>query len=191
MILFGSVPEWDVGRRFETGKPIGQPLVHPANVLGVAFSPDGTLFATGCRDGMARLWSVASRRPVGRFLEHPNWVEDIEFSPDGTLILTGCTDGAARVWSVETRQLVGPNFRQRGSVSSVAFSPDGRSIALGGSSVRVWDLPPRLEGNAGQIRLWTEATTGLEMDSDGVFHYLEPAARQERQSRLGAGKKAR
>jgi WD40 repeat protein/serine/threonine protein kinase len=175
----------------ETGKPIGQPLVHPANVLGVAFSPDGTLFATACRDGMARLWSVASRRPVGRFLEHPNWVEDIEFSPDGSLILTGCSDGAARVWSVETRQLVGPLFRQRGSVTSVAFSPDGKSIALGGSSVRVWDLPPRLEGNAGQIRLWTEATTGLEMDPDGVFHYLEPAARCERRSRLGAAKKAR
>jgi WD40 repeat protein/serine/threonine protein kinase len=168
----------------ETGNPIGQPLVHPGSVLGVAFSPDGALFATGCRDGMARLWSAASRRPVGRFLEHPHWVEDIEFSPDGTLLLTGCSDGAARVWSVKTRQLVGPLLRQKGAANSVAFSPDGKSIALGGTSVRVWDLPPRLEGDAGQIRLWTEATTGLEMDADGVFRYLDPAAWRERQARL-------
>ena len=171
----------------ETGRTFGNPFVHPAGVLGVAYHPGGLRVATACRDGMARIWSVTSGSQDGLSLEHPGWVEDIEFSPDGSLLVTGCTDGAARVWSVETRRPLFPPIRLKESVRTVTFSPDGKSIAMGGdSSVQIWDLPSPIEGDAARIRLWTEAATGLEMDGDGTFRYLEPAARRERQSKLAA-----
>jgi WD40 repeat protein len=172
----------------ETGQPMGNPLVHPASVLGVAYHPGGLRVATACRDGMARIWSVTTGKQEGLSLEHPGWVEDIEFSPDGSLLVTGCADGAARVWSVETHRLLFPAMRlKEGSVLSVAFSPDGKSIGMaGGSSVQLWDLPPPIEGDASRIRLWTEAVTGLELDADGTLRYIEPAARREREARLAA-----
>lgn len=41
-----------------TGRQIGPPLAGPAEVLSVAFSPDGKTLATTSRDGGARLWDV-------------------------------------------------------------------------------------------------------------------------------------
>jgi WD40 repeat protein len=161
--------------------------VHRASVLGVAFSPDGKMVATGSRDGAARLWSAETFEPLGVPLEHPNWVEDLEFSPDGRLLLTACSDGAARLWSVETRQLAGPLLRIPVRMLSVAFSRDGKRIVGGGEfGVRVWDLAAPIEGDAARIRLWIEATTGLTMDRDAVFRWLEPAAWRERRARLEA-----
>ena len=47
-------------RNTVTGQVVGKPLTHPTPVLAVAFSRSGTIILTGCMDGKARLWDVAS-----------------------------------------------------------------------------------------------------------------------------------
>ncbi|KAG2344369.1 WD40 repeat-like protein, partial [Suillus weaverae] len=39
-----------------TFEPIGEPLEHPDTVLGLAFSEDSQLIATGCADNLVRTW---------------------------------------------------------------------------------------------------------------------------------------
>jgi WD40 repeat protein len=39
---------------------------HTDEVLGVAFSPDGKLLASGSKDGTAKLWDLSSKQEVGR-----------------------------------------------------------------------------------------------------------------------------
>jgi WD40 repeat protein len=41
-----------------TFQQIGEPLDHPDQVLGVAFSEDSQLIATGCEDKLVRTWTV-------------------------------------------------------------------------------------------------------------------------------------
>jgi WD40 repeat protein len=41
-----------------TFDPIGEPLEHPDQVLGLAFFEDNQLIATGCNDNLVRIWTV-------------------------------------------------------------------------------------------------------------------------------------
>lgn len=70
---------------------------HPAWVNGCDFSPTGRLLATGCRDGMIRIFRVDIETP-GRTLQgHVGRVWDVTFHASGSLISAG-GDGSVREW---------------------------------------------------------------------------------------------
>jgi WD40 repeat protein/serine/threonine protein kinase len=87
-------------------------LTHPAAVHDLAFSHARRFLATGCADGAARLWDVATGKQLGPPLFHDlrpssnsdRWAagqtRSAEFSPDDTLILTAGTDQSLRIWPV-------------------------------------------------------------------------------------------
>ncbi len=94
-------------------------------------SPDGTIFATGNRDGTIVLRDVETGKQIGEPIHgHDAWVLAMAFSPDGTRLLTGGRDGAMQLWNVSTHQPADPPLpSHRGPVVGVEFSPDGRRIA--------------------------------------------------------------
>jgi WD40 repeat protein len=111
-----------------------------------AFSPDGTLLASG--DEQVRLWRVADGALVQTLPAPPEaaLVCDLAFAPDGTTLVAGSGDNAVRLWPVADGMLryalVGP--AAAGYVRSVAFAPDGRLLAAGMSAsraVQVWCIP--------------------------------------------------
>ena len=58
-------------------------------VEAVAFSPDGTMLATGADDGSARLWDVATRHQIGPTMQAGNSVSGVKgvaFSADGATL---------------------------------------------------------------------------------------------------------
>ena len=85
---------------YRTGKPIGEPLAHRARVDCLAFNHDGSIVATGSRDGSVRLWDAGTGLPIGPPLEHRGAVHALAFSPDGRRLATACSDGMARCWRV-------------------------------------------------------------------------------------------
>jgi WD40 repeat protein/tRNA A-37 threonylcarbamoyl transferase component Bud32 len=109
----------------------------------LAFSPDGTLLATGREGGTVLVWDVASRKEFAEFRGHRDEVRDLAFSPDGRWLATSgdCGDLTVRVWDLaakkEHRVLTG----HTDCVYALAFSPDGKRLASGGNdgTVRVWD----------------------------------------------------
>ncbi len=139
-ILTGS---WDKTARLweiATGKPIGQPLVHPNPIKSSVFRPDGKTILTACWDA-ARLWDAATGRPTGEPIAHPSVVMFAAFSPDGKRILTGCSN-VARLWDAATGQPIGQSIVHPGLVLAAAFSLDRETIVTGGSdgSARRWDV---------------------------------------------------
>jgi WD40 repeat protein len=92
---------WDV----ETGRQVGEDMVHRGTITVVLFSPDGQTVATGSADQTARLWYSDSGKPAspplehpqdqdrGRYFKQPATVVAAAFSPDGKLLVTGCEKG--------------------------------------------------------------------------------------------------
>src|SRR5262249_16880405 len=81
-----------------TGRPIGEPLDRRARVDCLAFRPDGSLVATGSRDGMVRLWDALTALPIGPPLAHGGAVRTLAFSHDGRRLPTGGSDATVRCW---------------------------------------------------------------------------------------------
>ena len=119
------------------------PLVHPAEIHGVALSADGQWAATGCADHFLRIWEIATGKLHGEPLAHDGGVYPVAFSPDSKTLVAG-TDKGAKLWEVATGKLLAtlphPDF-----VYSLAFRPDGRAIltsshdAAADGTAHLWD----------------------------------------------------
>jgi WD40 repeat protein len=74
----------------------------------VAFSPDWRLLATADRDGVVRLWSVAT----GAELRHVGGPADrlvgVAFSPDGRMLAATGIDTDIRLWNLAELFGAGP-----------------------------------------------------------------------------------
>ena len=137
-----------------------------AEVVALAFSPDGRTLVTGSNDGTARWWDVETGRQVASF-SHDGGVVTVAFAPSGRYVATGGKDGAARVWEAPSRRMAA-EFRLDDEVREIAFSPDGARIAgiSTAGSVVLWDLKSR-----GAVREWFAgiAGLGLEFSLDGAL----------------------
>src|SRR5436190_18339580 len=51
--------------------PLGEPMIHPAEVHGLALSPDGRWAATGASDNCLRLWDATTGKLRGQAISHP------------------------------------------------------------------------------------------------------------------------
>jgi WD40 repeat protein len=104
--------------------------------LAVAFSPDGSMLATGDSNGNTYVWTIKTGKSL--ILRNPggpaNAVQGVAFSPDGSTIATGDSNGSTYLWNARTgslaRTLQGPASGGYG-VQALAFSPDGRTLAIG------------------------------------------------------------
>ncbi len=77
--------------------PVG---VAAANVVTLAFSPDGRLLAQA--DGnRARLWDLYTGKEAGTFDGHRGALAALAFAPEGKRLATASTDTTALIWDAE------------------------------------------------------------------------------------------
>ncbi len=81
----------------QTGRELA-PIELPAP--GPAYSPDGSLSATGGADGSVQVVEVATGRTVATLFGHAGPVLSVAFAADGAYIVTGGWDGTVRFWGV-------------------------------------------------------------------------------------------
>jgi WD40 repeat protein len=144
---------WDVAAR----RLIRRLQGHTGDCLSLNFSQDGTLLASGSRDGTAIIWSTGTWKALhtlqnadhgSRYVRYgPGMVEDVAFSPDGKSLALASREGSVQLWDVASGKLLDTLKRHSGAVDAVVFSPDGRTLASGSSdqTVRLWNVETRRE----------------------------------------------
>jgi WD40 repeat protein len=109
--------------------------------VSIAFSWNGRMLASAGRDGVLKLWDVASGATLSSLAGHGSLIFDVRFSRDDTRVVTANSDGTARVWDVASGRstvLAG----HQAALQSADFSPDGAVVvtASADGAVTRWDL---------------------------------------------------
>lgn len=115
-------------------------LQRPHRVQDVAFSPDGTILASGSWGNGIGLYNTQTQKEIGVLSAGAEDCWSVAFSPDGKTLASG-SGGAVLLWDTQTQMLRAP-LRKGGAVFawSVAFAPDGRMLASGSAgTVQLWD----------------------------------------------------
>lgn len=140
----GEIGIWDLATRKALRR-----FPEELGVASVAFSPDGSLLASGSWTGHVRLLDWFGRKEVADF--PVAGVARVAFSPDGTLLASATEAKTVQLWDVAERRLLanleGDLFR----FHYVTFTPDGKRLLAGGgewktgglSQVTVWDVESR------------------------------------------------
>jgi WD40 repeat protein len=97
---------------------------HTSAVVDVAFSPDGTLVASGSADDTIKLWQVSDGTLVNTLTGHTLFALRVAFSPDGAELASASFDMTLRLWKVSDGSLVQTFDQETGtSVFAVQYSP--------------------------------------------------------------------
>jgi len=122
---------------------------HTGYINTVTVSPDGSLCASGGKDGSVRLWDLNEGKHLYS-LEGGDIINSLTFSPT-RYWLCAATDSAVRIWDLESKTLVAelnknhPDFQAKianPACLTVAWSHDGSTLFAGYSDnlIRVWEV---------------------------------------------------
>ena len=118
---------WDA----QTGKQRWSVTTEFPEVRSVAFSPDGSLIASGHQFGELALWDAGSGALI-RTLEGHTWaVTSVAFSDSG-LLASASQDASIRLWDASTGREIRELAGHPEGVFAIAFEPDQRHLVSGG-----------------------------------------------------------
>jgi WD40 repeat protein len=115
---------WDLGK----GIQVVPPLEYPAGVARFAFSPDNTLLAVSCKDGVIAIWDLANSTLRPSPPKGENGSLGIRFFPDSRRLGFGNEVQPFRVWDIRAEsesELTAAGAQQ---ALSLGFSPDGKFL---------------------------------------------------------------
>ena len=153
---------------------------HTAGVNAVAYSPDGSLLASGAAsvNNSIRLWDSQTGEHLRTLEGRLNGVHSLAFSPDGKTLASG-GDNSIRLWDPQTGDLKRTLNCGAQCSESLAFSPDGETLAV---------------GIADGIQLWNAATGELnrtiQTDGAAVVEFSSDS-KTAPPCRFGASKRAK
>jgi len=122
---------------------------HTGYVNTVTVSPDGSLCASGGKDGTARLWDLNEGKHLYS-LDAGDIIHSLVFSPT-RYWLCAATQAGIKIWDLESKSLVAdlnknfPDFQAKTispAAVSLAWSSDGATLFAGYTDnvIRVWEV---------------------------------------------------
>ena len=118
---------------------------HGNIVTGVAFSPDGSLVASGSHDSTVRVWDVERKEALKMLKPDFGWVISVAFSLDGRWAAVGSDRGYVAIWEVGLWEMRS-SVKGHGDCVGAGFArtykrkpcPVGASASAAGAAVGTW-----------------------------------------------------
>jgi WD40 repeat protein len=176
-ISLGLLSFWNVDERQPSGDPLS---LDGACFQSLAFSPDGSLLASGDSKGNLHVWRTGRMTPIDVASGgEKKAFEGVRFSPDGSLLVASASDG---LWLWRTDDLSAPPTRLREpsstSQSGTSNAAAYRSLAFGSfpsgtvlasvntsddKSIDLWDIVNgKATPRAQLVRGHSQSVTGLD-----------------------------
>lgn len=136
-------------------------------IRSIAWSPDGSMIATGHHKGIVRVWDAETTTTLYEF-EVGTWtVHAVAWNPEGTQITGGSYDGVIHIWDVTDGELVLALQPHRREIFALTWSLDGTKIIAGTPeqiTLHVWDA------RSGEFLgdHWSRGAIHLSWNSDGT-----------------------
>jgi WD40 repeat protein len=154
---------------------------HIDTVMDVAWSPNGSKFATTGKDGTLRIWDTETRTELANISAHLAFATgftlgtpELAWSPDGSRIATAGLDKTAKVWDVATGKEIVTFSGHTDEVWDVAWSANGKQVvsASKDGEVKVWDATTgdekySLPKNEGSVWSVAWSPDGLQIAAAG------------------------
>lgn len=145
LIASATVPDLVTPTRTATPATVVVPaelLGHTERLVSVAFSPGGTMLATGDEGGEIRIWDLSTFETVQVLNPNAGIVISLAFSSDGSLLAAACEDHQVHMFEAWSGQELTPLVGHDAPVRSVAFFPLAAKLVTGSEdkTVRVWSL---------------------------------------------------
>ncbi len=160
----GKVTVWDV-----TTRKVARVLDHTTDIHRAVWSPDGALLASGCLDGVVRVWSGQNGEELYALRDLSGQVGSVAWSPDGARLAWSGPDGRIQVWDLSgepeshTLQSLASGYR------NALWSPDNTRLVSAPEGVQgalqVWDVASGAELAAVD---YSFVPMGLDWSSDST-----------------------
>jgi WD40 repeat protein len=180
-----TIKLWDIN----TGQCLQTLPLKETNIIAgwsVAFSPDGSLLASGGEQAIS-LWNISKLRLNATELTHSRDTEVISylrlktlvghkdtvsqaiFCPDGQTVISSSIDQTIKVWDIQSGQCLQtlPVLSPFVWKNSIALNPNGRTLANNSvdGQIRLWDI--RSGRSLGIIQAHTISPHGLAFNPNG------------------------
>jgi WD40 repeat protein len=115
----------------DSGREVLSDIKHPGYVTSVSFAADGRSIATGCQDGLARIFDLDCGRNQLKTIQ-PNCqngvIQSFCLSFDGKKLATSTNDNIVRIFDVQTGREILKTTVHGHSIVSLCFSPGTRLL---------------------------------------------------------------
>lgn len=142
---------------------------HDAPVNCCAFAADGSVLATGSRDGTVKIWDPWRGPSRGGISGHHERVTAVAYAPDGSFIVSASADQTLKTWhpapTAERTTLEGHDATVRACIVLQGGSLIASSSEDG--TIRLWDVAAEHEMQALSEGPWVDPVHALAANSDG------------------------
>ncbi|KAI9724883.1 MAG: hypothetical protein M1812_000159 [Candelaria pacifica] len=143
---------------------------HDQDVDTVCFHPNNCYVFSGSCDKTVRMWAVQTGNSVRLFTGHTGNITSMACSPDGKTLASADDAGSIILWDLAFgRRVKRMRGHGKGGIWSVSWSVESTVLVSAGAdgTVRVWDVTPSVESQAGQGKVIGEGGAGVKIDGAG------------------------